>query len=377
MTGSLTLGEVAQFINGAAFKPEDWGEVGLPIIRIQNLTDSRKPYNRTLREVSDNLRVRRGDLLVSWSATLGVFTWDLEEDGLLNQHIFRVLPDESRVDRSYLRFALEEAINAMGEHLHGATMQHVNRGAFMGTRVPLPPLPEQRRIATILDQADGLRTKRRRALTLLDELADSLFVSEFGRIGDMNPSSLSKLGSVATIKSGSTPDRSKKSYFEGTIPWVKTTEVRGEVIYATQESVTEAGKTAARLQVFPEGSIVIAMYGQGATRGRSAVLGVPSAVNQACAVILPNEKFETTFMSRQLRLAYDRLRDKARGGNQANLNLGLVGDLDIILPSRKAQEVFGAKQRKLDQARVDSVGQIGKLDELFSSLQHRAFRGEL
>ena len=161
MKSSVALGDVAKFVNGAAFKPEDWGDEGLPIIRIQNLTDPSKPYNRTLRAVSDILRVRRGDLLVSWSATLGVFTWDLDEDGLLNQHIFRVLPDETKVDRAYFRFALNEAIGTMVEHRHGATMQHVNRGAFVGTRVPLPSLLEQRRIAAILDQADELRTKPR------------------------------------------------------------------------------------------------------------------------------------------------------------------------------------------------------------------------
>ena len=123
MTRNMTsLGEVAQFINGAAFKPEDWGDSGFPIIRIQNLTDESKPFNRTTRTVAEKLQVHPGDLLVSWSATLGVFTWKRPEIGLLNQHIFRVIPDESKVDKAYLRLALSGALSAMQKHLHGATM---------------------------------------------------------------------------------------------------------------------------------------------------------------------------------------------------------------------------------------------------------------
>jgi type I restriction enzyme S subunit len=87
----VSLGEVADFINGVAFKPDDWGDEGQRIIRIQNLTDASKPYNRTTRVVPEKYHVHPGDLLVSWSATLGVFVWDEPDVGLLNQHIFRAL----------------------------------------------------------------------------------------------------------------------------------------------------------------------------------------------------------------------------------------------------------------------------------------------
>jgi type I restriction enzyme S subunit len=87
---------------------------------------------------------------------------------VLNQHIFRVLPDSSRIEKRYLRYGLELALLDMQRHLHGATMQHVNRGEFLATKVYLPPLPEQRRIAEILDKADALRAKRRAALAQLD-----------------------------------------------------------------------------------------------------------------------------------------------------------------------------------------------------------------
>ena len=95
----VALGEVAEFINGAAFKPEDWGEDGLRIIRIQNLNDASKPYNRTLKRVPSKYEVLPGTLLVSWSASLGVFVWNEPDIALLNQHIFKVVPNTKKVIR--------------------------------------------------------------------------------------------------------------------------------------------------------------------------------------------------------------------------------------------------------------------------------------
>ena len=178
-TNLVALGELADFVNGAAFKPEDWGESGLPIIRIQNLTDPGKPFNYTERPVPRKLVVEPGDLLVSWSATLGVFQWEGPR-GLLNQHIFRVLPDSSVVDRGYLKHALARAIVEMERHLHGATMKHVNRGEFLGTKIPLPTLEEQRRIAAILDKSSEILAATAHRENMLKAFPKTLYVDMFG-----------------------------------------------------------------------------------------------------------------------------------------------------------------------------------------------------
>ncbi len=175
----VELGTVAQFINGAAFKPEDWGDDGLKIIRIQNLTDENKPFNCTKRVVDKKLIVEKGDILVSWSATLGVFEWKRNEPALLNQHIFRVIPNDKLIEKNYLRNVLSSALNDMNKHLHGATMKHVNRGEFLATKIPLPPLAEQKRIASILDKANEIKAKRELALAKLDDFEDSIFNKMF------------------------------------------------------------------------------------------------------------------------------------------------------------------------------------------------------
>ncbi len=147
------IGDTGRYVNGFAFKPLHWGTHGKPIVRIQNLTDKSKPLNRTQIEVPRSIHVATGDLLVSWSATLDVFRWD-REPALLNQHIFRVIPDTLIANDRWLYYAFKVAIRQLGEsaHAHGSTMTHINRLPFLAHRLPLPPMSEQLRIADRLDE---------------------------------------------------------------------------------------------------------------------------------------------------------------------------------------------------------------------------------
>ena len=174
----MALGNTAEFINGAAFKPTDWGSDGLPIIRIQNLTGTGEKFNYTTRQVKASLIVEPGDLLVSWSATLDVYRW-AGTRGLLNQHIFKVLPKPG-IDPDYLFYALKTALAELSGKTHGSTMKHVVRGDFESTQVAVPPLPEQRRIVDLLFRAEGIVRLRREAEKKATELIPALFLDMFG-----------------------------------------------------------------------------------------------------------------------------------------------------------------------------------------------------
>ena len=149
---AATIGDTGQYINGMAFKPVDWGDEGLPIIRIQNLTDRTKEFNLTKRDYDQKYLVSNGDILVSWSASLDVFIWD-RGDALLNQHIFKVVPEPDLVSDRYLYYVLQRAIEELrsSEHLHGSTMKHINRGPFLAHGIVIPPRQEQDRIVAKLD----------------------------------------------------------------------------------------------------------------------------------------------------------------------------------------------------------------------------------
>jgi len=147
------ISATGKYINGLAFKPIDWGGEGLPIIRIQNLTDPSKPMNRTTRKVDPIYIVQPGDLLVSWSATLDAFIWD-REPALLNQHIFKVDPNTKLVSKKFLFYSLRRAIAQMirSEHLHGSTMKHINRGPFLAHTIRVPSRTAQAQIVAEIEK---------------------------------------------------------------------------------------------------------------------------------------------------------------------------------------------------------------------------------
>ena len=244
--------------------------------------------------------------------------------------------------------------------------------------VPLPPLEEQRRIAAILDQAETLRTQRRTALALLDSLTQSLFLDMFGD-PVANPKGFTKqpLSEVAEITTGSTPGRGSDGYYGGNIPWIKTTEVTGGEIHDTEEKLTESGLKAIRGKLHPINSIVVAMYGQGQTRGRCALLRIEASCNQACGVVRPSEEFVPWFMFTQLLLAYERLRALGRGGNQENLNLQLLGSFEVLLPPLPLQQTFATRIASIEALKATHRRVLAALDALFASLQQRAFTGAL
>lgn len=100
-TNKIRLGEIATYVNGYAFKPKDRGNVGLPIVRIQDLTGNARDVGFYNGEYPKKIEINNGDILISWSASLGVYVWN-KGKALLNQHIFRVVFDKGEIDKSFL-----------------------------------------------------------------------------------------------------------------------------------------------------------------------------------------------------------------------------------------------------------------------------------
>lgn len=295
----------------------------------------------------------------------------------INQDLKALTPG-ANVDTRYLLHALLANASVLERQATGATVKGITLEVLRGLEIPLPQLEEQRWIAAILDQADALRRKRKYAVYQLDELLASAFRARFGDPeNETQFGSSSPLGELVEIKSGSTPARENIKAWGGNIPWVKTGEVSGVKIFDTEEKVTEEGAKSARLKVFPISTILIAMYGQGLTRGRVGMLGVPATVNQACSALLPNNNINMNFLFAQLKLSYQRLRALGRGGNQPNLNLDLVKSFSVFVPRLSEQRKFALMADEVERQKSVYVIQLSELDFLFSSLQHRAFNGQL
>ena len=154
----LTVGEVADYINGRAFKPSEWEQTGLPIIRIQNLNDEEAAYNYSTAHFEDKYLVHNGDLLFAWAASLGTYIWQ-KEDAWLNQHIFKVIP-KPFIERNFLYYSFINMIDDFYAESHGSGMVHITKGKFETRPIHIPPLAEQKRIVerieTIFAQLDTI-----------------------------------------------------------------------------------------------------------------------------------------------------------------------------------------------------------------------------
>lgn len=179
MRNIMRLGDVASYVNGFPFKPSDWSDMGVPIIRIQDLTGNGYQMNRFDGKYDAKYEVRAGDVLISWSASLGVYVWKLET-AVLNQHIFKVRFDKVDVDKDFFVYQVECLLKKAARQAHGATMRHLTKPVFDGLPFYLPPKEEQKRIAVQLNAITRLIYIRQRQAEKLDELVKARFVEMFG-----------------------------------------------------------------------------------------------------------------------------------------------------------------------------------------------------
>lgn len=381
MRSSLAeLGSVADFVNGAAFKPEDWGDEGSRIIRIQNLTDPSKPYNRTTRPVTEKLYVEPGDLLVSWSASLGVFEWEGPDVGVLNQHIFRVIPDERRVDKRFLRHVLETALSQMRRHLHGATMQHVNRGEFLSTKIYLPSVLEQRRIAELLDRAEALRAKRRAAIAQLDTLTQAIFLDMFGDpVANHKGWEVSNLSDVATKITDGT--HKTPTYTESGVPFLSAKDLKeGRIDWNTGKHISrDEHLDLIRRCKAEQGDVLLAKSG---SLGTVAIVdrgGEFSLFESLCLIKQRRDLIEGTYLVHALRCPTMQalLLRKNKGIAVKHLHLVDIRDTEIPIPPLHQQHEFGQRVAAIEHLIQMGRTSLSALEGLFGSLQSRAFSGEL
>ena len=381
----VTLGDIADFVNGVAFKPADWEESGKRIIRIQNLTDSKKPFNRTNRAVAKKYEVAPGDLLVSWSATLGVFVWEGPDTALVNQHIFRVVPHHGRIDPNYLRHMLSDALVQMEEHLHGATMKHVNRSQFLGTKIPLPSLAEQKRIAAILDSADALRAKRREALGQLDTLLQSTFLDMFGD-PVTNPLGweVTQVEGIGSVQGG-LQVTSKRRRLPIERPYLRVANVfRGFLELDELKTIRLTEAEELRTSLEHEDILIVEGHGNKEEIGRCARWdgSIVPCVHQNHLIRLRCDRSTASplYVENYINSPGGRRSLNGTSRTTSGLNTISVSKVrrsQIQLPPLDLQHRFAAVVESIEQQKASQRAHLAELDTLFACLQSRAFRGDL
>lgn len=393
------VGQICTLKNGRAFKPTDWVKTGIPIVRIQNLNDPDSEYNYFDGAVSDDNRLYGGELLFAWSGTpgtsFGAHIWQ-GKDAVLNQHIYRVDFDENTINKVFFMYAINQQLEMLISVAHGgAGLQHVTKGVFESTPIPLPPYQEQQRI---VDRIESLFAKldeaKEKAQAVVDGFEDRkaaiLHKAFTGELTEkwrknngvaLNAWKKYCLKDCCSIGSGGTPSRKEPENYEGDIPWIKTGEINWNYIYDSEEHISESAIANSSAKIYPIDAVLVAMYGMGVTRGRAGILKIPAATNQAVCVLQPYDYLLSRYLFYFFMCNYWDIREKAVGGNQLNLSATIIGKLDIHIPPIEEQEEIVSILDDIlekDSSEKEIAEQvITKIDSMKKAILARAFRGEL
>ncbi len=285
----------------------------------------------------------------------------------------------NKTDPAYLRHVL------VGDPFHAQFMQTVSGvgGSLLRARpaqvakikIPLPPLPEQRRIAAILDQADALRAKRREALAQLDSLTQSIFIEMFGD-PISNPMGWKTLP-VGDVTDCIVPGRDKPKSFSGDVPWVTTEDLLHlGVTYNSSKklalSPAEIGEVRAR--VIPSGSVVISCVGN---LGIASIAGADMVINQQLHSYQCNEDLNNIYLMHAVAKQAGYMYAKASSTTLPYMNKSVCNSIPILVPPIDTQSAFADRYMVINTQKSKHHSFLRELDSLFVSLQHRAFRGEL
>lgn len=250
-----------------------------------------------------------------------------------NQSLVAIRPQSEDV---LLAEYLHAVLNSMYQEIRNLTGDEQRSGLnipiLKTIRIPLPPLEVQSQIAADID---GYQKVIDGARQVLDHYRPRIVAG-----ADWRPVAV---GELTSIRSGGTPDRGNPEYWGGDIPWIKTGQIDFNHITKAEEFITQAGMDNSAARMVPAGTILMAMYGQGVTRGRVAILDIDATTNQACAAIeVTSPELDRDFLYWSLMGKYEELRaiSEARGGNQSNLNAQLIRDLKIALPELPVQKAI-------------------------------------
>ena len=337
---TVKLGDVLTLINGRAYKKEEERNAGTPVLRIQNLNSGNRWFYSDL-SLPHNKYCEKDDLLFAWSATFGPYIW-WGEKVIYHYHIWKIEcgPDLDKKFAYYLLQHITEKVKAAGR---GISMIHMTKGGMEAWEVSIPPLDEQKRIAAILDHADELRNKRKRAIDRLNQLGQAIFHEMFGNPAN-NPKGfeirpLVDVVSRVTDGEHQTPRRTDSGY-----KLLSARNVRdGFIDFENVDYVDGAEYNRISKRCAPKnGDVLISCSG---TIGRTAVVATDEQfvlVRSAALVVPDDAKISAHYLAEYLRTSYmfKEMNQTANSSGQPNLFQNQIKRLPIMLPPLGEQLIF-------------------------------------
>lgn len=303
-----------------------------------------------------------------------------------------------KAENDFLYFILEFVKGKLVKIGQGSTFEAINKDVLFDLKISLPTIPEQKKIAQILSSIDWAIEKNTEIIErtkqlkkgLMQELLTGKRRVKVGNMKDERGSKFKKteagkipvewevttIGKVAETSSGGTPSRNIEGYFKGTIPWVKSGELEDDLIYDTEEQITESGLQSSSAKLFPKGTLLIALYG--ATVGKTGILGIDATTNQAiCAILCKENSAIAKFLQYYLILKRDQLVAMSSGAAQPNISQEIIQSFSIFLPPKAEQKEIVAILSSVDEKIEREVKEKEKLEQLKKGLMQVLLTGRV
>ena len=238
-----------------------------------------------------------------------------------------------------------------------------------------PDLKEQQRIVKILEKAEKQKEKSKNANDLLDEYLKSVFNEMFLK-EKFEKVTLNEIGQLSM---GGTPSTSIKDYWEnGNINWMKSGDIKGDFINFVPNKITQKGFDKSNTTLYPKNTVVIALNGQGKTRGTTAILKIETTSNQSVVgIMINNKRILSEYLHYNLKLRYNELRNLTGDDERSGLNLSILRSLKIPIPPLPLQQKFAKIVEQVEEMKENVKKTKQNSEELFNSLMSKAFIGEL
>ena len=376
MKNIVNLGNVATYINGYAFKPSDWAEDGTPIIRIQDLTGNSYQMNRFKGIVDSKYDVNSGDVLISWSARLGVYVWN-RGNAVLNQHIFKVVFDKEEVDKDFFVFQIDNLLKRAANQAHGATMRHLTKPVFDALPFYLPDIKTQRLISSKLNLIVHLIEDHHEQLKKLDELIRSRFLEMFGEpwVNDKEFPCYS-VGQVAeSVTYGTSAPASDSGQYE----YLRMNNLtdNGQLDLSDLKRIDMSDEQAEKYMV-KKGDILFNRTNSIDLVGKTALFNLnnPMIIAGYLIRIRLSDKVNPVYFVAYMNMPYmkEKLRNIAKGAvNQANINSKELKSIQILIPPLSLQNEYCNFVLSIDKSKMAVQKSLDELETLKKSLMQTYF----
>lgn len=392
----IRIGNVADIGRGSSPRPitdKRYFENGeIPWIKIADATVSGKYIYKTKQYVNDlgasySRKMKPGTLILSASGSLGIPHFLGVEGCIHDGWIY--MDNIHDIDKQYLYYLLLTMRPYFDNLSYGAAIQNINTTILSKTKIEVPGIQSQEKIGLMLSAYDNLIENNNKRIKLLEQMAENLYKEWFVRFRfpgyedtefeDGMPRGWvrEKIGLHYNTCSGGTPSRKHEEYYtEGTIPWVKTGEIKDGIIIHTDECITEAGIKGSSAKLLPQGAVVMAMYG--VNIGMLAYLDSEMTCNQACCVF--NDKNEINsrhYLFHYLYSIRDYLLLIGFGAAQQNLSQDLIKKVKIVIPPAELIKEFDKQKEPLYQTIRALMMQNDKLIKQRDALLPRLMSGKL